>query len=124
MSSCCGFPLIPLPAIFKNARTLVWDTSITWDLNWGKFLQPEVPASTTVVTPDLKLKSSGETLDDPSAKVRTLPPTNTWVCKSIKPGTTHNPAAWIVFLDSPSESEFPTAAIFPLEMAISITLLI
>mgnify|MGYP003863284531 CR=1 FL=1 len=43
-------------------RIRVCDLSITLLLNAGKLLQPDVPASTTVVTPDLKLKSSADTL--------------------------------------------------------------
>jgi len=42
----------------------VCDLSITCVLKAGKLRQPEVPASTTVVTPDLKVKSSGDKFSD------------------------------------------------------------
>ncbi len=54
---------MPAPAIFRKTSTRVWDLSITWSLKVEKLLQPEVPASTTVVTPDRNVKSSGETLE-------------------------------------------------------------
>ena len=54
-----GSPPIPLPTIFSSASTRVCERSITRSLKSGKLRQPELPASTTVVTPAAKRESVG-----------------------------------------------------------------
>ena len=97
----------------------VFDLSITCSLNTGKFLQPDVPASTTVVTPLRNVKSSGETLREPSANVSGLLPVKTCVWISMNPGVIYNPVASIVFFEEPVSMPLPIFAIFPSFTAMS-----
>ena len=52
-------PRIPWPTMLRKASTRVRDRAITRDLKSSKFRQPELPASTTVVTPARNVKPSG-----------------------------------------------------------------
>ena len=52
-------PPIPLPTMFSIESTRVCERSMIRCLKSSKLRQPELPASTTVVTPDRSMCASG-----------------------------------------------------------------
>src|SRR3954453_5472511 len=59
--------------------------------DWAKFRRPEEPASTSVVAPTRKAKSSGKMLVCPPARPWPSEPAKTCACRSISPGVTYSP---------------------------------
>ena len=57
---------MPNPTMFNIANTRVRARSMTRLRKSSKLRQPELPASTIVVTPDRKLNPSGSTLLSPA----------------------------------------------------------
>ena len=64
---CSGTSVsMPSPTMFNIAKTRVAARSMTRFRKSSKLRQPELPASTIVVTPVRKLNSSGNTLLSPA----------------------------------------------------------
>ena len=79
-------PAIPAPTMLISARTRVWALSMIRRRNSGKSRQPEVPASTMVVTPVRNPAASGCRLWSPFAETACLIPQNTSTWISTSPG--------------------------------------
>src|SRR2546426_534646 len=111
-----GFVASPVWQMCSSGIPSVSHLGRMWRGNALKVAQPELPASTTVVTPACTPAMSGWT---PLAAT----PSKTWVWRSMSPGVTVLPGTWMTRRASDAGMFAVTAAIFPSWTATSRALL-